>query len=428
MKRHDVLYPHGVSKSPEVVVVGGGPSGAAAAYWLAEAGHSVALIEKKEYPREKTCGDGLTPRAIFELQEMGFDFDVPELHRINGLRSYGAGTKLEMEWPDHPIYPKWGAIIRRADLDQQVAMLAEKQGVVIYQQTTAMPVIEEGRLTEVELTSNGDSIRLSPRVVVVADGAVSRFGRPLGVGRDRTAPYGLALRAYYASPNADDDMMESLLDLKDKDGQNVPGYGWTFPLGGETVNIGVGLLSTSKRWKGLNTGKLLDTYLDNLPDHWEVDETSRLTDPVGGKLSMAFSGGPIAGTNWVLVGDALGSTNPFTGEGIAYGYQTGRMAASSVHAALAADDLSLLQRYPEALEAEFGDYYRVGKVFVRVIGNPHMMRAFMTVGFKSKPLMEWTFRVMSNLMPPDDRTLTRQIYRAIESAVRLAPAGLGSST
>ena len=417
-----------MSKSPDVVVVGGGPSGAAAAFWLAEAGHSVALIEKKEYPREKTCGDGLTPRAIFELQEMGFDFDVPELHRINGLRSYGAGTKLEMEWPDHPIYPKWGAIIRRADLDQQVAMLAEKQGAVIYQQTTAMPVIEDGRLTEVELTSNGDTTRLSPRVVVVADGAVSRFGRPLGVGRDRTAPYGLALRAYYASPNADDDMMESLLDLKDKNGKNVPGYGWTFPLGGETVNIGVGLLSTNKRWKGLNTGKLLDTYLDNLPDHWDVDETSRLTDPVGGKLSMAFSGGPIVGSNWVLVGDALGSTNPFTGEGIAYGYQTGRMAAASVHAALAADDLTRLQRYPEALEAEFGDYYRVGKVFVRVIGNPHMMRAFMTVGFKSKPLMEWTFRVMSNLMPPDDRTLTRQIYRAIESAVRLAPAGLGSPT
>ena len=306
-------------------------------------------------------------------------------------------------------------------------MLAEKQGVVIHQETAAMPVVEDGRLTAVELSHNGDVERVTPRVVVIADGAVSRFGRPLGVGRDRRAPYGLALRAYYRSPLADDDMMESLLDLKDKDGNNVPGYGWTFPLGGETVNIGVGLLSTSKRWKGLNTGKLLDTYIDNIPAHWEVDEHARLTEPVGGKLSMAFSGGPTAGANWVLVGDALGSTNPFTGEGIAYGYQTGRMAAASVHEALIADDLSRLQDYPEALEAEFGDYYRVGKVFVRAIGNPHIMRAFMTVGFKSKPLMEWTFRVMSNLMPPGERTVTRQLYNAIESAVRLAPSGLGHS-
>lgn len=416
-----------MSQSPEVVVVGGGPSGAAAAYWLAEAGHSVAIIEKKEYPREKTCGDGLTPRSIYELQEMGFDFEVPELHRINGLRSYGAGSMIEMEWPDHPLYPSWGAIIRRADLDEQVARLAEKQGAVIHEKATAAPVVEDGRLTGVEVSRGGDSEVLSPRVVVVADGAVSRFGRPLGVDRDRKAPYGLALRAYYSSPRADDDMMESLLDLKDKDGNNVPGYGWTFPLGGETVNIGVGLLSTSKRWKGLNTGRLLDTYLDNLPEHWEVTEGSRLTEPVGGKLSMAFSGGPVVGSNWVLAGDALGSTNPFTGEGIAYGYQTGRMAAATVHRALEADDLSVLRRYPEELEAEFGDYYRVGKVFVRAIGNPHIMRAFMTVGFKSRPLMEWTFRVMSNLMAPDQRSLTRQLYGAIESAVRLAPAGLGTS-
>lgn len=416
-----------MAKTLDAVVVGGGPSGAAAAYRLAEAGHSVALVEKKTYPREKTCGDGLTPRAIHELAEMGFDFDVPELHRINGLRSYGAGTKLEMEWPDHPVYPKWGAIIRRADLDEQVAMLAEKQGAVVYQGTTAAPVIDGGQLVAVDLSRNGDVERLTPRAVVIADGAVSRFGRPLGVGRDRRAPYGLALRAYYRSPFADDDMMESLLDLKDREGKNVPGYGWTFPLGGETVNIGVGLLSTSKRWKGVNTGKLLDTYLDNLPPHWEVDEDSRLTEPIGGKLSMALSGGPIVGSNWVLVGDALGSTNPFTGEGIAYGYQTGRMAAGVVSDALRADDLTGLQAFPDLLEAEFGDYYRVGRVFVRAIGNPHIMRAFMTVGFKSKPLMEWTFRVMSNLMPPGEKNLTRQIYNAIESAVRLAPSGLGHS-
>ena len=143
---------------------------------------------------------------------------------------------------------------------------------------------------------------------------------------------------------------------------------------------------------------------------------------------MAFSGGPVVGPNWVLAGDALGATNPFTGEGIAYAYETGRMAAESVHEALAADDLSRLQRYPERLDETYGDYYRVGRVFVRAIGNPAIMRAFITAGFRAKPVMEWAFLVMSNLLPPGDRSLKRGVYDAIETAVRNAPAGLGTSS
>ena len=164
-------------------------------------------------------------------------------------------------------------------------------------------------------------------------------------------------------------------------------------------------------------------------ERWGKMELKRRTFGAGAIAGMAAACAP-------MEDDTMASANPQTvsmrevsfptGEGIAYGYQTGRMAATTIHRALAADDLSLLRRYPEELEAEFGDYYRVGKVFVRAIGNPHIMRAFMTVGFKSRPLMEWTFRVMSNLMPPEDHSLTRQLYGAIEAAVRLAPAGLGT--
>ena len=104
---------------PDVLVVGGGPGGAAAGYWLARRGLSVVVAEKKEYPREKACGDGLTPRAIKQLLDMGFDFDVPEFHRVHGLRSYaGDNLKLEMEWPDHSIFPNWGGVIRRSDRRQ----------------------------------------------------------------------------------------------------------------------------------------------------------------------------------------------------------------------------------------------------------------------------------------------------------------------
>ena len=116
----------------DVVIVGAGPSGAACAYWLSQAGWSVCLVEKKEFPREKTCGDGLTPRSVYQLQEMGLERDVAANgHRYNGLRAFGFGASLEMNWPDHPIFPNYGYTITRFNLDGLVAEGAEKLGAVL---------------------------------------------------------------------------------------------------------------------------------------------------------------------------------------------------------------------------------------------------------------------------------------------------------
>ena len=134
-----------------MLVVGGGPGGAAAGYWLARAGVETVIVEKKSYPRDKTCGDGLTPRAVKQLIDMGFDFDIPVLHKITGLRAYAGDLKIELPWPEHTIYPNWGAVIRRADLDGAVATLAEKQGAVVHQNTEAVAVVEDGDLKAVRL-------------------------------------------------------------------------------------------------------------------------------------------------------------------------------------------------------------------------------------------------------------------------------------
>ncbi len=406
----------------DVVVIGGGPAGSAAAFWLARAGHSVELIEKKEFPRDKTCGDGLTPRAIRQLQDMDFDFGVQEFHKITGLRSYaGDDLMLELEWPQHSRFPDWGGIIRRRDLDMQVAALAEKQGVVIRQHTEAKPVIEAGRLSGVELVSAGEREVVTPRVVVIADGSLNRFGRDLGASRRKDYPMGLAARGYYSSPRSTDGFMESQLDIRDESGASMPGYGWIFPLGDGTVNVGVGLLSTFKRWKHVNTTRMMNDYVRVAPDYWGLDADSKLTEPVGGKLTMSFSRGPLVGPNWVMVGDAAGAINPWNGEGISYAYETGRIAAGHVAEALEQDDLGLLQRYPAHLEDEFGLYYKMARIFVKAIGNPAVMRTLAHTGLRNRPLMEWTLKVMSNLLDENEKKFGERAYDALATIVKSTP-------
>lgn len=405
----------------DVLVVGGGPGGSAAAYWLARAGRSVMLVEKKEYPREKTCGDGLTPRSIHQLLDMGFDFEVPEFHRVRGLRAYSGELMMELDWPDHPVYPNWGGVIRRADLDQQVARLAEKQGVVVQAHTTAAPLVDKGNVTGVRLESDGEVEVVHPRVVVVADGSLSRFGRALGTVRDKRVPFGLAARAYFSSPMADDGYLESQLDLRDESGASVPGYGWVFPLGEGVVNVGVGALSTFHRWREMNTNDLMTAMVRSAPDHWAMSEDTRLSPNRGGKLPMSLSVGPKFGPNWVLVGDAAGAVNPFNGEGIDYAYETGRIAAGHIDRALAADDLNLLAAYKDELDATYELYFRVSRAFVRLIGRPGAMRLLTRTGLRSKTIMEWTLRVMANLMRPEDKGIGERAYDTIEHIVRIGP-------
>ena len=408
--------------STSVLVVGGGPAGSAAALWLARAGHHVTLVEKKEYPREKTCGDGLTPRAILQLEDMGFDFDVTQFHKITGLRSYaGDDLMMEMPWPDHSRFPNWGGVIRRRDLDQQVAHLAEKEGVEVLEKTAATPVIENGVLTSVALQNGESSKVVHPEITIIADGSMNRFGRDLGTARRRDYPMGMAARGYFSSPRSTDPFLESQLDMRDSAGATMPGYGWVFPLGDGTVNVGVGLLSTFKRWKDVNTTHMMNDYVATAPEYWGLSEASRLSKPQGGKLTMSFSKGPLVGSNWITIGDAAGAINPWNGEGISYGYETGRLAAEYVGEAIEAGDKGVLRRYPQRLQDEYGLYYKMARVFVKLIGHPSVMRTLAHTGLRNRSLMEWTLKVMANLLDEDEKETGERVYDALAAIVKTLP-------
>jgi geranylgeranyl reductase family protein len=408
----------------DVAVVGGGPSGAACAHWLADMGHDVVVVEKKRFPREKTCGDGLTPRAVKQLDDMGLGGALAEHHRFDGLRSIAFGQTLELPWPDVPGLPRHGYVITRHDLDELVAERAAKAGATLRQGCEAVaPVVDRGfvtGLTVVEKDNGHTPTEIAARFVVVADGANSRFGRALGTQRDRAYPQGMAIRGYFTSPRHDEPWIESHLDIRDRAGNVLPGYGWIFPLGDGRVNVGIGLLSTFSQWKAVNTSHLMDAFVDHAPASWGISPETSCGPPTGGRLPMGFSVGPRVGPTWLVVGDAAGAINPFNGEGIAYAYETGRLAADVLHQALVDDDGLALQDYQRRLDAEYGLYYRVARAFVHIIGNPPLMRAMVQTGMHSRTLMEWVLRIMANLLRPDELGPAELAYKAVAQLARVA--------
>ncbi len=408
----------------DLLVIGGGPAGSATAYWAAKAGLDVVVVEKKVFPREKTCGDGLTPRAVHQLDEMGLAEGLEAHHRFDGLRAVAHGRSLELHWPEHSVYPSHGYVVRRRDLDAMVADNAVSAGATLLTGTEARsPLTFAGRLigaTVAESTS-GETREIRAHYVVVADGSNSRFGRALGASRDRSMPQGMAIRTYFESPLHAEPWIESALDVRDRSGNSLPGYGWIFPVGDGTINVGVGLLSTFRDWKSVNTSNLMAEFAATLPGYWEIDPENPTQAPTGGRLPMGGSINPKVGPNWVIVGDAAGSINPFNGEGIDYAYETGRLAASLITECIATSSPWPLQRYPEILEADYGLYFKVARLFAQVIGRPALMRELTRVGMRSHTLMDWVLRIMANLLREDELGAAEAVYRSAATLARVIP-------
>ena len=409
----------------DVLVIGGGPAGAAAGFWLAKAGHDVCVLERKAFPRDKTCGDGLTPRAVHQIRDMGLEPAIAAgHHRHQGLRAVAHGITLELPWPEHPVFPGYGYVVRRRDLDRMVAEHAAGAGATVLTSAEAVrPLLRDGLVTGavVEDKARSETREVRARYVIVADGSLSRFGRALGAARNKAYPQGIAIRGYFESPISTDPWIESCLDVHDRAGQSMPGYGWIFPLGDGTINVGIGLLSTFKGYRDVNTTHLMSEWAATAPERWGIDPEAMLAPATGGRLPMAGSVNPKVGPNWLLVGDAAGSVNPFNGEGIDYAYETARMAADLVDEALITGTAAPLARYTTVLDDEYGLYFKVARNFARIIGQPVLMRELTRVGMRSHSLMEWVLRIMANLLRDDEVGPAEAAYRAVARIARLVP-------
>jgi geranylgeranyl reductase family protein len=399
--------PHRQADDADVIVVGAGPAGSTTAYYLAQAGLDVLMLEKSTFPREKVCGDGLTPRGVRALVAMGISVSEQDgWVRNKGLRIIGAGQRLELPWPELSSYPGYGLVRPRTDLDQMLARRAQQAGARLLEGITVTgPVLDErtGRITGVVSKEADGERTYRARVIVAADGNSSRLSVAMGLLKRDDRPLGVAVRTYYQSPRHDDDYLESWLDLWDGD-RLLPGYGWIFGMGDGTSNVGLGLLNTSAAFGHTDYHALLRKWLAGMPAEWGFTEENR-TQPIrGAALPMGFNRTPHYYQGLLLVGDAGGMVNPFNGEGIAYAMESGEILARTIAQALArarrAETERVLAGYPRALAQAYGGYYSVGRVFVKAIGRPELMR-FATKHAMSRPaLMRFALKLLANLTDP----------------------------
>lgn len=400
--------------STDVLVVGAGPAGSAAAAWTARLGLDTILLDAATFPRDKTCGDGLTPRAIAELDRLGLG-DWVRSHTINrGLRASGFGQELLLPWPGGSL-PDHGSAVPRTELDDRIRQTALDAGAIGIEGARAVDVerAADGSVTGVVVDGAEGRRTISCRRLIVADGVRSTLGRVLGREWHRETAYGVAGRSYVKSGRGDDPWISSHLELRGEDGELLPGYGWIFPLGDGQVNLGVGALATAKRPAKLQIRPLMEYYASLRREDWDLGGDLRL--PTSALLPMGGAVSGVSGPNWIVIGDAAGCVNPLNGEGIDYGLETGRLGAELL---VLGDPLGT--SWPDLLKSHYGPAFSIARRLAGLLTVPHLLPTAGPVGMRSHRLMTIALRVMGNLVTDEDHDLTARVWRwAGRQSIRL---------
>ena len=410
----------------DVIVVGAGPSGSTTSYYLAQQGLKVLLLEKTKFPREKVCGDGLTPRSVKQLLDMGIEpTEANGWIKNKGLRIIAGKHRLELNWPELESFPNYGLVRTRHDFDEILAQRAKAAGADLREEARVLgPIRDEktGRVIGVNAKTKQGNVSFHAPFVVAADGVSARMALALGLQRREDRPMGVAVRTYYKSPRTNDDFMESWLELWDGD-KLLPGYGWIFGVGDGTSNVGLGILDSSPAFQSIDYKELLKKWLEQTPLEWGYRDENMVGEIRGAALPMGFNRQPFYTQGLVLVGDSGGMVNPFNGEGIAYAMESGKVAAEVIAEAAKANNEfareKILHQYPALMRDRLGGYYTLGRIFVKIIGNPEVMKIATKYGLGYDRLMRFTLKLLANLTDPNSKETSDRIINALS---KIAPA------
>lgn len=355
----------------DVAVIGAGPAGSTTAALLAARGHLVLLLDRATFPRDKTCGDGLTPRAVAVLDRIGLldGLRGAGYRQINGARLVAPGGAVwHLRFADYDFgLPPFGLVVPRLELDERLRQHALARGArFLGGVQVSRPLHEGGHVVGLTGQVAGHPVTVHARLTVVATGANIALLRALGV-LGRMPPGINAIRAYFETVPRLGDEFEFYFDR-----ELLPGYAWIFPLGDGRANVGLGLFARDEGSPAPDLRKLLARFVERQP---RLREARLLGPPRSYPLRVDFPRCPSLGDGFMLVGEALGLVNPVTGEGIDLALESAELAADAAHAALRRGDTGArsLAPYRQALNARFGSFFRGVHLLLRLATGPRAL-------------------------------------------------------
>jgi len=335
----------------DVIIVGAGPAGSATAYFLARGGLRVALLDKFDFPRDKTCGDGLTPRAIKVLDEIGILSQVEQRAQCCATITirYSDEVTYRLELSHLKDLPQNILVLPRLTLDNLLLEHAIAAGAEFIPHTKVASLSHNPN-EDINIEIN-DGQSLKSHLIIIATGSNSTLLRQHGLLK-KTPPINLAARTYFENVEDLDDTIVLFFD-----GVRFPGYGWVFPTGPGKANIGCGVFFDSPEPQPSHLRHLIQNH----PYLSRILRNARQVGPIRGyPLRTDFSPSH-SGNDWALVvGEAAGLVNPLSGEGIDYALESAQLAAEAILSEWHGQPSKAIQRkYRAALAQKFQHQFKM---------------------------------------------------------------------